>query len=119
MKKYKRENFLKLPEGTIYSRIDEDSGELMWGLFCKTSGGKSDVDWVEQDLISEGGFPNEITDSWEAMQHQLMLRDSYQDFQTDLECASRDGRFEDSDTFVVWDKKDITKLRDYLSKVLE
>jgi len=47
------------------------------------------------------------------------LRDSFQDFQTDLHCGGRDGMFEDDDVFVVWDRDDITKLRDFLNMVLK
>ncbi len=77
------------------------------------------VDWVEQDLIGEAGFPNDFTDGMDAIEYQLNLRDTYQDLETDLECGGRDGMFEDTDRFVVWDKKDITKLRDYLNGALE
>ena len=115
MKLYTRKDFLKLPERTIYSRVDSGSGDLCHGLFCKTSGPEYGKDWVEQDLISEAGFPNGITDGFDAIQYQLNLRDSFQDFQTDLDCAGRDGMFEDSDVFVVWDKSDISKLIQYLS----
>lgn len=115
MKLYTRKEFLKLPERTIYSRVDKDSFDLCYGLFCKTSGSELENDWVEQDLISEAGFPDGIVDGLEAIQHQLNLRDSFQNFKTDLDCAGRDGCFEDSGVFVVWDKSDISKLIDYLS----
>lgn len=116
MKLYKRDYFLLLPKGTIYSRVS-DEYTLMDGLFCKTSD-KSDYenDFVEQDLISECGFPNGITDGTEAISYQLNLRDSFNHFETDLYCSGRDGMFEDSDVFVVWDKQDVTKLIDYLQK---
>lgn len=115
MKLYTRKDFLKLPERTIYSRVNKDRGDLCYGLFCKTSGPEWGNDWAEQDLISEGGFPNEIVDGFEAIEYQLNLRDSFQEFRTDLDCAGRDGCFDDSDVFVVWDKSDVSKLIGYLS----
>lgn len=115
MKLYTRQEFLKLPARTIYSRVDQGSADLCRGLYCKTSGPEYDIDWIEQDLISEPGFPNNIKDGWQAIEYQLNLRDSFQDFQTDLDCGGRDGMFEDSDVFVVWDKSDISKLIHYLS----
>ena len=115
MKLFTRQEFLKLPERTIYSRVNQGDGDLCQGLFCKTSGPEYGNDWVEQDLISEAGYPNNITDGWVSIQYQLSLRDSFQDFKTDLDCAGRDGMFEDSDVFVVWDKSDISKLIQYLS----
>ena len=119
MKVYKRSDFIKLPAMTIYSRINEHSEELMYGIFCKTSGEEHDIDWIEQDLISEAGFPNGTTNGMDAIEYQLNLRDTYQDFETDLECGGRDGMFEHTDRFVVWGEKDITKLRDYLNGALE
>lgn len=118
MKLYNRKEFIQLPAGTIYSKIDNPWCDLMIGLYCKTSGDEYTNDWVEQDLIGEAGFPNDIKDGADAFEYQLNLRDTYQDFQTDLECAGRDGLYNEDDKFVVWDKNDITKLRDYLNSVL-
>lgn len=115
MKLYTRTDFLKLPERTIYSRVDQGCCDLCYGLFCKTSGPEYSNDWVEQNLISEAGFPNNIKDGFDAIEYQLNLRDSFQEFHTDLDCAGRDGMFEESDVFVVWDKSDILKLIRYLS----
>ena len=47
MKAYKRADFIKLPAMTIYSRINEQYGELMYGLFCKTSGEEYTVGVLE------------------------------------------------------------------------
>jgi len=118
MKLFKRNDFIKLPAGTIYSRVNQEYGELMNGLFCKTSGEDYTVDWVEQDLISEPGFPNEIKDGGDAIDYQLNLRDAFQEFETDLECAGRDGMFEDEDVLVVWNKNDVQKLINYLQSVV-
>lgn len=119
MKLYTRKNFMKLPSMTIYSRVDKSGGELMYGLFCKTSDSDYVYDFVEQNLISEAGFPNGINDGLDAILYQENLRDTFQDFRTDLNCSGRDGMFNDSDLFVVWDKEDVTKLRDYLNDCLQ
>lgn len=116
MKLYNRKDFLKLPANTIYSKPVE--GFLMYGLYCKTSDENYGEDWVLQDLIEEYGFPNEMTKSEDAWEHVINQRDTYQDFETDLNCQSRDGMFEQDEKFVVWDKKDIKKLVDYLNKCL-
>jgi hypothetical protein len=114
MKLYTRKDFLNLPAGTIYSKWSES--ELMEGLFCKTSSQyEYGNDWVEQDLISEGGFPNGIVDGLEAHLFQMEQRDSHQDFETDLDCGGRDGCLDDDFKAVVWDKSDIKKLVDYLT----
>lgn len=123
MRKYKRSDFLKLPAGTIYSRLvpkhAPDTGDLMFGLFCKTSGGEYGNDWVEQDLIAEHGFPNDITDGVDAWQYVENLRDTFQDFETDLYCAGRDGLFDgDELCLIVWSKPDVQKLIDYLTEAI-
>jgi hypothetical protein len=118
MKLYKKQDFIKLPAMTIYSKVPTHF-ELCEGLFCKTSSGEEYTnDFVEQDLISEGGFPNGINCGMEALGYQMNLRDELKDFRTDLECACRDGMYEDEDTFVVWDREDVIKLRDYLNVAL-
>ena len=118
MKAYTRADFIKLPENTIYSRIT-DHCRLIDGLYCKCSGDGWGNDWVEQDLISEVGFPNDITGGEDAYDYQENLRDTFQEFRTDLDCAGRDGRYRDEDVFVVWDREDISKLHDYLGNVLK
>jgi hypothetical protein len=118
MRLFKRKDFILLTAGTIYSRVNQFSADLMYGLFCKTSGTEYGVDWVEQDLISECGFPNDITDGLGAIIYQLNLRDTFQEFETDLYCGGRDGMFEDDDVFIVWNKNDVQKLINYLQAVL-
>ena len=103
---------------TIYSK-PPNHFELCEGLFCKTSNSDEYTnDFVVQDLITEGGFPNGINDGMEALDYQIGLRDNFKDFRTDLNCGGRDGLYEDKDTFIVWDKEDIMKLRDYLNIAL-
>lgn len=119
MKKYTRADFIKLPANTIYSRVSKsDEYEICNGLFLKASGDEYKIDWVEQDLISEGGFPNGITNGWDAIEYVIKQRNEFKDFELDLECGGRDGMFEDSDEFVVYDKKDIQKLITVLSGCL-
>lgn len=120
MKLYKRKDFIKLPYKTIYSKVDISNSDLCYGLFSKRSDNKDYInDWIEQDLISEAGYPEGITDGSDAINYQLDIRDKFKEFRTDLFCAGRDGMYEDSDCFVVWDKEDVTSLRDYLNDVLK
>lgn len=118
MRLHKREDFILLPAGTIYSRVNY-SHEIMEGLFCKTSGNDYGNDWVEQNLISEFGFPNNIKDGQEAFDYVLNQRDSFQEFEADLHCAGRDGMFNNEDVFVVWNKNDIQKLIFYLQNIVD
>lgn len=116
MRLYKREDFIKLPNNTIYSKVTKDSPYLMDGLFCKVDG--NEIDWYEQDLISESGFPNGINDGLEAHDYVMNLRDTFQDFETDLNCSGRDGLFDDEDLFVVWGREDVFKLINFLLKTV-
>ena len=119
MKLYKRSDFIRLPLGTIYSRVDKIGCELCYGLFCKTSNSEDYTnDWVEQDLIAEPGYPPGVDDSFDAINVQMERRDLFLDFRTSLDCAGRDGCFDDSDVFVVWDAKDINALIGYLQNAL-
>lgn len=110
MRLYNREEFLKLPRGTIYS--DPSKYDLLVGLYCKVSGPEDGWanDWVVQDLLGEPGFPNDINTGPDNIDYQINQRDTYQEFRTDLDCGGRDGLFDDTNTFVVWDDEDVDKL---------
>lgn len=118
MKACKRIDFIKLPAGTIYSRTNEGK-EYFGGLYSKTTGPEYGNDWVEQNLISEIGFPNGIKNGSDAFDYNEMLIDTFQEFKTDLECGGRDGCFDDSDIFIVWDKQDIAAIIDYLTECIK
>lgn len=122
MKLYTREEFIKLKAPLIYSAVkskspENDYSELFHGLFCKTSNTEHN-DWFEQDLLAQHEYPEGINDGFQAFCSQIALRDAGETFRTDLNLVARDGMFEDSDRFVVWDSEDVTKLRDYLNTVL-
>lgn len=111
MRIYKRQDFIKLPEMTIYSRVEYQS---IIGLFCKTTNiNDNSVDWLEQDLISNVLTENMYSEPIE----EYFGFDN--DFRANLNLQSRDGCFNDKNLFVVWDKEDVTKLRDYLNNVLK
>lgn len=118
MRLYKRADFLPLPAGTIYSRVDRLKGELMNGLFCKTSAADYGPDWVQQDLIAEGMALDYLTEGSDIFDFVTGMRDTFQEFETDLQCGGRDGMFDDEDVFVVWNKNDVQKLITYLLEVL-
>lgn len=119
MKLYTRKDFMGLPKGTIYSRVDKSrDDQLCHGLYCKVSNKEQmgNGDFVEQDLISEAGNPlmPDVDNGEDNVNYQMHLRDSFKTFRTDLNCAGRDGMFDEEDLFVVWDAQDIKKLAEYL-----
>jgi hypothetical protein len=117
MRLYKREDFIKLPVNTVYSRTDLEYN-LFYGLYCKTSGKDWLPDFIEQDLISETGFPAGITDGYESEEYFKRKMNAFEYFETNLNSAGREGYFDDDMVYVVWDKNDINKLIDYLKKCL-
>lgn len=117
MRLYKRSEFVKLPPNTIYSRVNE--GDMFGGLYCKTSGEDWLPDFIEQNLISETGYPEGINDGHDAFCYTEKALYNFQDIRTDLNCSGRDGLFDDSDYFVVWDNEDINKLINYLQNCIQ
>ena len=120
MKLYNRSDFLKLKTPFIYSKINDCGSELMIGLFCNLETLASG-DFVEQDLLSEPGFPLAdmgVTDGFDNFLYVEKLRDRYEDFKIDLHCAGREGCFDPDFKAVVWDKKDLSDLQEYISMVI-
>jgi len=114
MKAYKRVDFLQLPHKTIYSRLSE---EYFKGLYCKTTGPNDGWvnDWIEVNLISEFRGPAHIKDGGDIVQYfEDNCIHKQESFETDLTVGGRDGCFDDSDIFIVWDKDDISRLINYL-----
>lgn len=119
MKAYKRIDFIKLPANIIYSRL---SNEYFNGLYCKTSGPEDGWgnDWIEVDLISQVKFPVGIKDGGDAIcafeENNITKGEP---FETDMTAGGRDGCFDESDIFIVWDKDDIAKLISYLTNAIK
>jgi hypothetical protein len=119
MKLYKRADFIKLPEKTIYSRVKLGSGQFWEGLYCKTSGDDWLPDWIEQELICNPATPPQLVDGGDQhawIEDQINL---LHDLQNDYNCAGRDGFFDDKNLFVVWDRTDIQKLISFLQNCIE
>lgn len=114
---YKRDDFIRLPENTIYSRVNRQGGEFCSGLFCKTSQ-EPQTDWYEQDLINEPLTPVEITDGLDSWSWAIEQRDSFKQVELDYQCVTRDGMYDDEDVFLVWEERDVRKLITYLEDVV-
>lgn len=122
MRLFKRSEFINLPANTIYSRVDSQYGELVDGIYCKTSGPLDGWtnDWVEQGLIHTNAVhPDDMVEGGQITDFGLDIRDSFQEFRLDYESGGRDGMFDDTDLFVVWDKEDIGKLISYLQNCIK
>ena len=120
MKLYTREEFLKLPENTIYSEPCEFF--IIKGLFCKTSDADYGIranDFISQDLLSEIEHPDGIHDCMDAFQQNMDLLEDGKEIRVDFDMNGRDSRYDNSDKFIVWDNQDIKNLADYLTKCLK
>lgn len=118
MKLYPRSEFIKLPAGIIFSKVNKNFGEIMHGMYCKTSDIKSlGDDFGYQNLIMSPSDKYDVDDIYGdgGLTSTNIKRDAGEDFEIDLHCPKRDGCFDDSDVFVVWSQKDILNLIKYLS----
>lgn len=107
-----REEFLKLPDGTVYSSYS--SLGIIGGLYIKEE--TLDNDWWYQDCLScvKSHDTNEFIDT--------MLKaeeDNKFDFDIDLACLNRDGLYEEDDKFLIYNKQDLGKLIDRLKGIYE
>lgn len=121
MRTFERKEFLKLPAGTIYSRINERSGEFCYGLFKKTSGAEFLNDWVELEIVPEVGWivhPENLNEGEEIGEYAFEMRDTFKDFQADYTATCRGGMYNEEDRFIVWDKNDIKMLINQLNESL-
>ena len=111
MRLYRRADFLKLPEGTIYAKGQpqffggiEVKGEslpndfitlgLVWFESGGDCGGEKDLGYRFDNMLENGAsYP---------------MQSSY----------GRDGCFDDEDIFLVWEEADLLKLREYVDAAL-
>jgi hypothetical protein len=105
-----RNEFLKLPKGTVYSKYR--SLGMFNGLYIK--GDTWTNDWIYQDLLEEVECNNDS----EFADIMLAAEDGAE-FTFDLNCGSRDGAFDDSDMFAIYDLRDLTPLINKLMDAME
>lgn len=108
MRIYDRAGFLKLPEGTFFSKGVE------WSFGCLSVKGEStayndfyccDLDWVD------GKSSEECFDRLDAMLKKgasFPVQDS----------GGRDGLFDEDAIFLVWERADLEKLRGYIDAAI-
>lgn len=117
MRLYTREDFMKLPDGTIYSNVNIDVVSVMEGLFCKTENVYDD--FYYQDLLDKFIDDSNTVDCQEAYDIIKDKRDSFKNFETDYNSDMREGLFDSGMVYVVWDTNDKFKLIDYLLSTID
>lgn len=109
MKLVTREQFLKLPEGTIAMKYSQGSFDP---LFVK--GETWGNDFISTNIVDE----IETTGSDDLID-KLTLLENGAEFPMAFEESMRDGCFDDKQLFAIWDKKDIEGLITKLNESLK
>ncbi len=108
MKIYKRAEFLKLPEGTIFSQ-----GERWCFYGLQVKGETLGNDFIERSLID---IRSEGCEDWsEKLEEMLADGTSY----PIDDAYGRDGLFEDDALFLVYEKSDLEELKNVINAALE
>lgn len=106
-----RDQFLKLPNGVVYSRYQSLS--MFSGLEVKEE--TLTNDWVYTSLME---FVD-AHDSGEMADIMIKAEEEGTEFRLDVECGQRDGFFEGEEYFAIYDKEDILKLFERMKSVVE
>lgn len=105
-----RDDFLKLPAGTLFSKFEPLIFEDL-AIKGDTSDGAND--FMYQPIASAVDFEDtsDLLDKTE--------RATKESVAMDLDCQSRDGCFDESQMFLVWERADVEQLIARLNTALE
>lgn len=110
-----RLEFMELPPGTLYKKFTtpyafEDVMVKFDSLPYRENG---DGDFVCMEL---GSIENDGTEQYLNRLDEMMGTEAY--YPLDLDCAGRDGCFEDDAMFLIYERDDIIKLRDFIASLV-
>ena len=113
MKIISRDEFLKLPEGTIFSKYEY----MVFGPLSIKGDSLTNpcIDFFELAIA-------EAVDCWGPAECIQMLDSAEHkgtSFAMDLECMGRDGLFEKEQLFAVWEKEELLALIGVLQKAIK
>ena len=113
MKVINREEFLKLPAGTVYS-INNCGGNLAGEIYvkeCKPNQYKND--WLQNDILDTAA---EITDNpADDYTEAINNKNNGLKYKLQFNSCCRNGLFEEDQTFIIWD---IESLEGLVGKLL-
>lgn len=111
-----RKEFLKLPPGTLYQQCAEpwafDNIMVKWDSLIYDDSG--DGDWVCSDITDIQS--NDSGEYFERLDDMLTNGASYP---LDLDTGSRDGSFVRDAVFMIYERADITKLKELFTRLEE
>lgn len=115
MKIVDRKEFLKLPSGTLFCQCWQRwaFGDLHVKFDSLIYGDDGDGDFVSMPFTSvEADSSEQWLERLEAMADQGAA------FPLDLEASGRDGLFEKNALFLIFERDDVHRLRDFLDSIL-
>jgi len=111
MKAISRQELIKLPTSTLFSRID---GGVINSLSIKKSNFREWInDFTEQDLLSEINVSkkeNNYNDFYDMLENVPCDNK----FTLDYDMITRDGMYDENQIYVIWDNDDIGRLIEQL-----
>jgi len=110
MKIINREQFLKMPPGTVYSKYTP----CIFGPLAIKGETVSEADWNVQPISDAIEFNND-TEFYEILTD---AQANGRSIRLDLECETRDGLFDHTDLFAVWEAGDVSLLIERMQKAL-
>lgn len=120
MKIVNRQDFLKLPSGTIYSKYEPCTfeglaikGESLFYDHCANSPYCHD-DFYTQQIESA----IECSGSREFINRLKEMREKGVSYPIDLKQKGRDGLYEKEQLFMVWEKEDLLELKKTIDKAI-
>jgi hypothetical protein len=114
MKLLNREEFLKLPEGTLYAKYYQD----LFGDICvkdASIGAEEEIgDFYTMPLIniSDDVFDNDHSDASDSFVKTMQC-------DLDFDCYGRDGFFDKDQLFAVFEAKELSEITKILQTVLK
>lgn len=118
-----RQQFMELPSGTIYRKfttpyafqeieVKFDSYTLPNGKYIDPSTGQC------SDFVCMGLAEVEWDETSQMFERLDEMMEQGASYPLDLDCAGRDGCFEPEAMFLVFERDDVIKLRDFLTELL-
>lgn len=111
MKVVNKQEFLKLPKGTLYSKYNGCGLEGLYELDENYNNDYYFTDIISEIKCSDSNEYNDII-------FDIEENGSSVKFELDLHCCSRDGCFDDSEKFAIYTKDEIKNLIKRLQELL-
>jgi len=112
MRIYNRIEFMKLPEGTVFAKGERWCWESLH-FKGETIGSPEPIDWWE---INPCWIDADSSDqAWERFEEMESKGASY----PMEDCSGRDGCFGNEDLFLVFEKEDLIKLKEWIEKAID